>query len=128
MSIGQILTMVTLGISGLVSVAGIITGAVYLTNPFDFVVAGHVFPAESAFSPQAAVIALLFAAVPAASAASLVWIQQAIVRTLVHIEMRKLAFCECEIRETFGSEAAERWLGTAANRLRLEKASDSGLF
>jgi hypothetical protein len=79
------------------------------------------------FSIGSAAAGLVLAVTACFAAWILVAIQQALATIAAGIAAWRLAFCEREIREVFGAEAAERWWNTRYEELRLETNRASGV-
>jgi hypothetical protein len=125
---GQLLTLATLGLAIAIVAAGTIAGGIYFSIPFDLELAGQTFPAAQAFSGKAAFVAGIMIGAAAVLATALVRFQQMITSSIVRRELSKYEFCEQQIRETFGPQAADEWLNRVAIKAGRENYRVGGIF
>lgn len=123
MTLGQAISLATIVTGLCLGAAGVIVGAFLFVWPPDL-------PAEirlEPFSIGSAAAGLALAAAVCFAAWTLVCIQQALATMAAGIAAWRLAFCEREIRQVFGAEAAEKWWVERYTELRLEANRANGV-
>lgn len=123
MTLGQAISLATIVTGLCLGAAGVIVGAFLFVWPPDL-------PAEirlEPFSIGSAAAGLALAAAVCFAAWAVVWTQQALATVAAGVSAWRLAFCEREIREVLGAEAAERWWNARYAELRLETNRTHGV-
>lgn len=123
MTLGQAISLATIVIGLALAAIGVIVGALLFVWPQELPAHIRLEP----FSIGSAAAGLALAAAACFAAWVVVWLQQALARVAAGVAAWRLAFCEREIREVLGAEAADRWWNARYEELRLETNRTHGV-